>query len=397
MGLVKYLSLSACGALTGFAAYGHAEPERLALSAFLPLAWVFCSRRGETAAFAFAYYALASRGIPSGGAVFFGQDAPFIFSITLWLLSVAALTLPWALLWTNSKSFTEVFGRLLLIFIVLTVPPLGLFGWASPLLSVGFMFPSAGWAALAAFPALFALAATATDKKRLNALLCAAAIVMFAALYPVKVKEAEGIAGIDTSYGRVASGSTGFADAFIRTSDIAVRVLSEEHAYILVPETIAGKWTKETERIWSGFAGLLKSRRQTLIVGAEIYDDADKYDNCMIFLGFDEEARLYRQRIPVPVSMWCPFGVSGTANAYWFDSGIIRFADGRRAAMLICYEQFLAWPILLSFTRFPAPDMIITSANQWWCKDTSIPKIQLQCATAWARLFGVPLASATNI
>ena len=399
MGLVKLFLPLLCGALTGFMAYGYAEPERLALSALLPLAWVFCNRRSYAAAFIFAYYALASRGVPAGGAVFFGSEAPLVFPSVLWLLSAAALTLPWVVLWTGEKSFGTVFLRLFLIFIIISIPPIGLFGWASPLLSVGFLLPGSGWAGLVGFPIIIALMPViANNKYRRRALLCVAAIIIsFTALYPhVRPKETDGITGIDTNYGRVASGSARFTDAFIRTSDIAARVLSKEPAYVLVPETVAGTWIEATEIFWSGLASLLKKRGQTLIVGAEIYDFTGKYDNCMLFLGYDGEKR-YRQRVPVPISMWRPFGGLGTANAYWFDSGVVELADGRRAAMLICYEQFLVWPILLSFANpFSPPDMIIASANQWWCKETSIPEIQLQSSAAWARLFNIPLVSATN-
>lgn len=397
MGLVntRLLLYALAGAGTGYLSHGHMEPERLALTALVPLIWSFAAKRTEVAAFIFLYYLFASRGIPAGGAVFFGQGTPGLFSVMLWLASAAALTMPWVLLWTGGRrGFIVILLRLLSVFILITVPPIGLFGWASPLLAAGILMPGSGWAGLFVYIIALSLPAALSGKYVLPLYCVVSALILFAAVHsqpsqPLPV----GFTGMDTHYGRLASGSAGFTEAFIRTSDVAVRVLSEASAYVVVPETVAGIWTQASEQFWSGLAGLLKERGQTLIIGAEIYDDTKKYDNCMIFLGRDDN-RLYRQRVPVPISMWRPFGGAGTANAYWLDSGSVELADGRRAAVLICYEQVLAWPVMCSFAS--SPDMLIATANQWWCRDTSIPNIQLQCAASWAKLFGVPLVTAAN-
>lgn len=398
MGLVnlRLLLYAMAGAGVGFVSHGHAEPERLALTALVPVIWSLSKKRAEAAAFVFLYYLFAARGVPAGGAVFFGQDTPGVFSVILWLASSAALAAPWVLLWAGRhRGFTSTLLRLLCIFILISVPPIGLFGWASPLLAVGIMLPGSGWAGLFIFIIALSLLATLKGKYVLTLHCAAASVIIFAAVHSQPPQPLpESFVGIDTHYGRVASGSAGFTDAFIRTSDAAVRVLAENAAYVAVPETVAGIWTPASERFWSGLADLLRQRGQTLIVGAEIYDDTKKYDNCMIFLGHDGD-KIYRQRVPVPVSMWLPFGGAGTANAYWFDPGVVQLADGRRAAVLICYEQFITWPALRSFTA--SPDMLITTANQWWCRNTSIPNIQLQCAASWAKLFGVPLVTATNM
>lgn len=396
MGLVIRIFCLLAGATVGYLSHGYLRPELLALTAFVPMAWSISKDRATAGLFIFMYYLLAARGIPAGGAVFFGQDTSPLFAFLLWIAASAALTLPWYLLWCEChKNFFSAFLRLLLIFILITVPPIGLCGWASPLLAAGILFPGSGWLGILLFLIALALLTVIKRKIRLPVYGIATIVIILIALQhqPPQPVPA-GFIGIDTHYGKVASGSAGLTDAFIRTSDIAVRVLSEDAAYVLVPETVAGIWTEASDNFWRGLTGLLQARGQTLIVGAEIYDDAQKYDNCMLFLGFDH-AVLYRQRVPVPVSMWMPFGGTGTANAYWFEPGVVELADGRRAAVLICYEQFIVWPVLRSFF-YSAPDILIATANQWWCKDTSIPTIQLQCATSWARLFGVPLVTATN-
>jgi apolipoprotein N-acyltransferase len=67
---------------------------------------------------------------------------------------------------------------------------------------------------------------------------------------------------------------------------------------------------------------------------------------------------------------------------------------GQRAAILICYEQLLAWPVLRS--ALERPTMLIAVSNEAWTTGTTIPKGQHACVCAWARLFGIPVLSAIN-
>ena len=67
---------------------------------------------------------------------------------------------------------------------------------------------------------------------------------------------------------------------------------------------------------------------------------------------------------------------------------------GKRAAILICYEQLLVWPILASAAE--NPDILLGVANDYWAEGTSINAIQGACLHAWSRLFNIPLFLATN-
>ena len=65
-----------------------------------------------------------------------------------------------------------------------------------------------------------------------------------------------------------------------------------------------------------------------------------------------------------------------------------------RVASLICYEQLLMWPVILSLVE--RPDVLIAPANDWWANETNLPEIQRQSVFAWARLFGIPAIWSTN-
>ncbi|MEP4986166.1 MAG: nitrilase-related carbon-nitrogen hydrolase, partial [Paracoccaceae bacterium] len=107
---------------------------------------------------------------------------------------------------------------------------------------------------------------------------------------------------------------------------------------------------------------------------------------------------LYRERMPVPVSMWQPWrrlvGDGGGANAYIFANPVVEVA-GIRVAPLICYEQLLIWPILQSMAM--NAEIIIGPANGWWTGESNITAIQRASVTAWAKLFDVPLVTAFNV
>jgi apolipoprotein N-acyltransferase len=89
-----------------------------------------------------------------------------------------------------------------------------------------------------------------------------------------------------------------------------------------------------------------------------------------------------------------PFAKTG-ANLYLFGDGILELPDGRKAAMIVCYEAFLTWPFLVSI--FQKTDVIFCTANLRWCRETSLPVIQKNAVSLWALTFGVPAVLAWNI
>ena len=76
-----------------------------------------------------------------------------------------------------------------------------------------------------------------------------------------------------------------------------------------------------------------------------------------------------------------------------FARGTIR-VHNQNAAVLICYEQILVWPFLSSALEHPT--ILLTTSNDYWAKNTRIPAIQQSSAASWARLFQIPVLSATN-
>jgi apolipoprotein N-acyltransferase len=162
-----------------------------------------------------------------------------------------------------------------------------------------------------------------------------------------------------------------------------------------MPETIAGRLNETGLALWRGEIQKLLPDK-TVIFGAELpTGDGRKYDNAAVMLHGEKISAVF-QRIPVPYSMYVPFAETG-ANLHLFDGGIfpLPLPDGRRAAAIICYEAFLTWPYLASMFR--SPDLLIVTANLWWCRDTSIPATMKSAVSLWSLTFGVPAVIAQNI
>lgn len=389
------------GAATGAHVGLSDDPRLLAVTALLPIFWRFAPSRYAATFLACAYYLTAARGVPHGAAIFFGDgnSRSLLLGTVLWLSSSAALTLPWTILWSNRKNTIHQILRLTAVYILITIPPIGLFGWASPILVAGVLFPHSAWLGIAAMtlaPPIFHTFRQCKRKVVSVMLPCACILYILARAYimPFDIQHPNGFVALDTHHSKSASGSARFTDAFIRSTDVFNRVISQKTPYVLLPETIAGAWTAASKQLWLPLGRYLEKRGQTLILGAEIYDENLKYDNCMIYLGKDDKP-IYRQRVPVPISMWRPFGGKGTAKAHWLDDGRITLLDGRTAVCLLCYEQYIALPILLSMLKGKA-DMLICSANQWWSRGTSIPNIQIQSSKSWCALFSLKYVSASN-
>ena len=102
--------------------------------------------------------------------------------------------------------------------------------------------------------------------------------------------------------------------------------------------------------------------------------------------------RSIKSAFPIPIAMWKPLGDDGVPLNL-FARGTIRIHN-QNAAVLICYEQILVWPFLSSALEHPT--ILLTTSNDYWAKNTRIPAIQQSSAASWARLFHLPVLSATN-
>ncbi len=362
------------------------EPRLLPAAMLFPALWALAPTRLSAVLVAGGYFLAASRGLPQGVANFYGSG--FTAGIALWIAASTLFVAIHALAWTARPGRGRVI-RYVIAVIVLSVPPIGIVGWAHPITAAGVLFP--GWSWLGVAAAVVLLLAM-TSRLRPTAMAMLAVFWLWSALSWTTPMSLDGWTGIDTNFG----GSNGEYASYQQHLETIERVVAEANAgaaVVVLPESALGVWTPTIERLWLRALADL----DITVYGGAVMVDQTGYDNVMLEFTGQRAAVRYLERMPVPVSMWQPWlgfvGAPAGARAHFFANPVVS-VRGARVATLICYEQLLVWPILQS--ALGSPDVLAAPANGWWTVDTDIVAIQVAAATAWARLFNLPLVVAVN-
>ncbi len=372
------------------------EVRLLAVAMIFPALWAHARSRLVAATVSAAYFLAASRGLPQGVANFYATD--FWPGLLLWLAASASFVGVHAVFWPKRRKEGHPgkgqggwgkAARYLVAAVLMGLPPLGITGWAHPVTAAGVLFPGWGW---------WGLAAAAAGLGVMTSRYWPAAAIVLAGFWLWSVAAwtppvlPEGWKGIDLEYGENL-GRDGSLDHH-RDLIATVRRQAGEAGVVVLPESALGFWTPTIARLWQDG---LRDLDVTVIAGAAVID-AGGYDNVMVAISPSETRILYRERMPVPVSMWQPWrawtGQGGGAKAHFFANPVVELA-GMRIAPLICYEQLILWPVLQSMLH--TSGVIVATGNGWWTTSTSIVAIQRASAITWAKLFGVPIVMAFNI
>lgn len=350
-----------------------------------PILWARAQTRLVAALVSAGYFLAASRGLPQGVAAFYSSDIwP---GLLLWLCASGSFVGVHAVLWTKRSGPRPL--RYLVATALLAIPPCGIAGWANPMTSAGVLFPGWGWAGLLAITA--GLMGLVTRMWPAVAIAFAGFWLWSAATW-TEPHLPDGWQGVDLEMGP----SLGRDISIQRHRDLIATVKgrgADDRPTIVLPESALGFWTPTVDRLW---VNALQDTDITVVAGAATVDAAG-YDNVLIAVSATGGRLLYRERMPVPGSMWQPwqswFGKSGGARAHFFANPVVDLGNAR-GAPLICYEQLVVWPVLQSM--LDDPDLIIAVGNGWWTKGTSIVAIQRASTIAWARLFAKPLVFSFN-
>ncbi|WP_159952353.1 conjugal transfer protein TraB [Rhizobium sp. 18065] len=356
----------------------------LPVAVAFPLLWSLATTRLQAATHSAVYFLSASRGLPQGVANFYEQDIwP---GLLLWLMASSAFVAVHSVLWTNRAGWQKP-----LLYLAasgaMAIPPLGIFGWAHPITAAGVLFPGWGWFGLSAMAAGLVVL---TTRYRPAATIAMTGLWLWSAAEWTQPMLPASWIGVDLKMGASLGREAGLhrqRELF----DILRR--HPPGTTIVLPESALGFWTPTAGRVWQR---ALTGTGITVIAGATIVEPKG-YDNVLVKLSADGNEVLYRERMPVPGSMWQPWrdwiGVQGGARAHFFANPVVEIGSAK-VAPLICYEQLLVWPVLQS--AFHRPDAIVAVGNGWWTTGTSIIGIQRASSEAWARLFDVPLVISFN-
>jgi hypothetical protein len=362
------------------------NPFLLAVAMLFPALWAMAPTRASAAMVAAGYFLAASHGLPQGVMNFYGGGIGA--GLALWVAASAGFVLVHTVLWTERPGW----GRALrygIAAVLMSVPPFGIVGWAHPITGAGMVFSGWGWPGLVA--AAIGLLAMTTRIWPITTLVLGG-LYLWSTVADAPFNLPEGWVGVDTRF-RGENGQYADYAQQVETIGLVMEAADNGARFVVLPESSAGIWTPTAARLWSR---ALDGGDLTVIAGAIIVD-AVGYDNVMVEISGKGSRILYRERMPVPLSMWQPWraliGEPTGAQAHFFDNPTVEI-DGHRIAPLICYEQLIIWPILQSALH--NPDVIIVTGNGWWTENTNIVATQRASATAWARLFSLPLIVSFN-
>jgi len=328
-------------------------------------------------AVALAYFLAGSSGLPAGAATFFGPGHEMLGDV-LWVTSAVMLALPWV--WASGWKGT------LAALVLDAVPPLGCFGWLSPLTAAGALYPGTGLGGLAL---LLGLCAGMAERKWpiIGSLIALALLVNLVFLSAHRPSPPTRWIGVDTQVGPV-SGNIVEA-AMQRSAWLAqVRNAARDARVVVLPETLAGPWLP-------GTAAQIRSAilpGQMWLVGATAWVDNRRADVLMkVSRRAEQERPLFVSPFPVPVSMWTPWADGGYRAAWWEP---VRRVAGVHVWAAICYDQLLPWVWIEGLVQSPA--VVLAVSNDWWARGTGAAEIQRATTWAWARLMDTAVVRAEN-
>ncbi|WP_248305836.1 carbon-nitrogen hydrolase family protein, partial [Devosia psychrophila] len=279
----------------------------LPMAMVFPALWSVAGSRAGAALVAAAYFLGASRGLPEGVSIFFGSDR--LLGIALWVTASLVFVGTHAACWTKRSGWRQPW-RYLLANVLMSVPPLGILGWANPITAAGIMLPGWGWWGLAMTMVL--LMSSVSTRLRWLAIAVIGALSISASMNWTEPAPPSSWRGIDTSF---VTGREQYADyAQQRVTIHLVQAAAVDGAKVVVlPESAFGIWTPTAEALWSGAL----ANFQVTVIGGAIILAGDGYENLMISVTAKGAEVLYRQRMPVPVSMWQPWSTGGAAADFF--------------------------------------------------------------------------------
>ena len=336
------------------------------------------TRRRRRVAMALSYFLAGSSGLPAGAATFFGPGSE-LRGFLLWIASAALLALPWA--WAGG-------GKGILTALLLdAVPPLGCFGWLSPLAAAGVCYPHTGLLGLGLLLALFTAMATRNRTMTVGLLAVAVGVNGFVLFMGTPPPPPPRWIGVDTHVGPL-SGDPLKTVRQRAVWIVQVRRHTRTARVVVLPETIAGPW-------WPGTAAQIRAAvrpGQTWLVGATAWVHEQRADAVMeVSTGRRGKTPLFISPFPVPVSMWHPWRPNGYLAAWWEP---VRTVHGRRVWTALCYDQLLPWVWVEGLLQ--SPQVVLAVSNDWWAQGTGVSGIQRATTWAWARLMGAVVVRAEN-
>src|SRR5471032_2149657 len=248
--------------------------------------------------------------------------------------------------------------------LVVTLPPLGLIGWVSPIHVASALYPGWGMTGLALGLLAIAASTMADERRGLILLGFLAALSIIANAQYVPPNAPVGWVGLNTKLG--VQSDVDYAALYARTQEVQNAVsaaFARGATVVITPESVAGPWRPSTQFWWRDYLGQLRTSGKSLLLGAEIEDDEVllrsgdvRYADAAIALGASHGALASRQ--PMPIGSWRP-GATASAVGGSLSQPFVTLG-GLQADISVCYEDMLWWPHWRALIQ--KPDVIVSIA-----------------------------------
>ena len=331
---------------------------------------------------ALACYGAAGFDLIEAASTFFGSSTRGP-GVLLWAFASLLLSLPWAALW-SPKLRSGVMPRILrgtVLFLVTLLPPFGLIGWANPWVAGGAALPGLGFGAFA----LVTVACLAPDRRTWPAWAATSALVSAFACGRYVPPDPPNWKGLPTQ--RSTPGED-FTQQYERAADMWGRAANVNADVVLFPEGVGDAWTPSVASLWALEA---QESEIVMVVGA-VHQDARGRRNGVGVVG-EGAPYFWSQRWPAPIGMWAPWRRRVHAQSDLFGSSI-RVIQGRRTALLVCFEQFVAWPAFQS--ALEGAEVVLAPTSLWFAQGTNLNEVREVTLRSWAALMGWAVVEAVN-
>jgi len=379
----KSIGFAIAGAFTSYLAWGE-NLYFMPAALFFVFLYGLVDKRRDIFILSGSYYLTGSRGLPEGVATFFSSSISN--GIVLWLLAALAFVLTYSLLWSKNPK-RKAWGFIAAT-IIMAIPPLGIVGWLSPLAATGMLLPNTGLIGLIIMFAIF-YAATGTRKKfKLYTALACIALCANLAFIPVDNQAVEWH-GVQTEI-PFQTGEDNFEASLLMVNSVEAHLIGTDKPNVVFPESALGSFNNPNLVFWKGYA---RQYKKNIFAGSSYTENSKRYN---VIARISPEGKLsvaYKQRMPVPVSMWRPFSDKGTQATFFQNPMILE--KNNKVGYMICYEQLLVWPYIHSHMN--GADIFVGAANDWWATGTTIPHIQVNTLKSWSRLLGMEYVSSMNL
>lgn len=373
---MSYIIISLTGIFIAYISWSLSV-ELTIFSSLLFFAYFYINQRSYLFTLILSYYLFSSRGLLIGTENYY--DSIYIATLT-WLLSALLTTSVWITIWSSYQT-----KRLLLFPIMLTlliVPPIGFISGVNPIISSAIVFPNFGFLGIAFYLlSLYLVTLLLKDKSRTTQTIIIILILFISSIIynPIKKQTKNTLYPINSNL-KYKNQAVDFLGDYRRQKKLLLLANRSKYNNLLFHENALGSFNQNSMMIWERL-----DNNKTILAGATIYHNGGGgYDNVLMEITHNSYKTIYKQRVPVPISMWKPWIEQG-AKAYPFQNPTVEYQQSR-VGVFICYEQLLTYPYL--HTMFYEPKYIIGISNLWWVKDESVGKIQRRNLELWGRLFG---------